>query len=161
MKTISLLRKSGLRVGGICCPEIREGKKRVGFRILDLATGEEGILAHIKQEMGPKVGKYRVNLPALENVGGKGLVRAMEKADVVVVDEIGPMEMCSGLFRNAVEKTFDSPKPLLAAVHKKTETGFIGEVKRREDVKLFEVSPSAFPNLPFILAKEIVDILNR
>lgn len=157
-KTVSLLREEGVKVGGIYCPEVREGGTRVGFEIRDLLTGEAGMLARVGLE-GPGVGKYGVNLEALGRIGGGGIRRALREAEVVVVDEIGPMEVLSGEFRGAVTEALSSPLPVLAAVHLRTEKGFIGEVKRRKDVKLLEVSPSNFSSLPSLLAGEILRLV--
>lgn len=46
-----------LDAGGIICPEIRNKGKRQGFKIVNLATEEEGILAHVDQERGSRVSK--------------------------------------------------------------------------------------------------------
>ncbi|MEW5995954.1 MAG: nucleoside-triphosphatase, partial [Candidatus Zixiibacteriota bacterium] len=40
------LSSRGFRAGGVYCPEIREGGVRVGFKMVDLMTGEEQLLAH-------------------------------------------------------------------------------------------------------------------
>ncbi|HDL85850.1 MAG TPA: NTPase, partial [Candidatus Acetothermia bacterium] len=55
--------------GGMITAEIRKCDHRVGFSVIDLATGKEGILAHIHQQSGPKMGRYRVNLHDLEQIG--------------------------------------------------------------------------------------------
>lgn len=68
LKVVSELRDVGLKVGGMISQEIREGGIRVGFKIVNLKTGLEGILARIDQKSGPSVGKYRVCLDDLENV---------------------------------------------------------------------------------------------
>ncbi|MEM2535904.1 MAG: NTPase [Candidatus Hadarchaeales archaeon] len=158
-KTVSLLREKGVKVGGIYCPEVREGGRRVGFEIRDLMTGERGILAHVDLQTEPHVGKYGVNLETLERMGREGIRRALEGAEVVVVDEIGPMEVLSKGFREAVLQALSSPLPVLAAVHFKTQGGFIGEVKKRKDVKLLEVSPSNLSSLPSLLAGEILGLV--
>lgn len=157
-RTVALLREEGVRVGGIHCPELREGGVRMGFEIRDLLTGEAGVLARVGLK-GPAVGRYGVNLEALERIGGGGIRRATEEAEVVVVDEIGPMEVLSEGFRRAVLEALSSPRPLLAAIHLRTEGGFIGEVKRRRDVRLLEVSPSNLPSLPALLAGEILRLV--
>ena len=36
-----------LRAGGMITKEIRKVGRRVGFAVIDVATGEEGVLAHI------------------------------------------------------------------------------------------------------------------
>jgi nucleoside-triphosphatase len=159
-RTVELLRERGVRVGGVVCPEVREGGVRVGFRIRELGTGEEGMLARVGWG-GPRVGKYGVDLEVLDRLGGGGIRRAVREAQVVVIDEIGPMEVLSASFRGAVLEALSSPLPVLAAVHLRTEGGFIGEVKRRGDVRLLEVNPSNFHRLPLELAEEILRRVGR
>ncbi len=140
-RTLAALRDRGLEAGGIYCPEIREGGVRQGFRIVDVGTGESKILAHVDQQVGPKVSKYRVNVANVDELSESAIDRALEDADFIVIDEVAPMEVHSRGFKRAVLRVLDSEKPMLAVVHKRTTTGFVGEVKARSDVQLFEVTP--------------------
>ncbi len=107
----------GLAVHGITTREIRENGQRVGFKITDVATGDEGWLARRDYSDGPRIGSYRVVTSDLERIGVTALNLAIEgHADIVVVDEIGPMEMTSLSFRNAVSRVFDAEKPTVATV---------------------------------------------
>jgi nucleoside-triphosphatase len=153
--TIKILRERGLKAGGLYCPEIREGLERLGFKIIDLMTGEERILAHINQPTGPQVSKYRVNVKNVDEMSEAAINRALREADFVVIDEIAPMEIHSEGFKRAVQAALDSDKPLLAVIHKRTTTGFISDVKAREDVKIFEVVPNNRARLPTQLVEEI------
>ncbi len=156
-ETVELLEKMGFRVGGLYCPEIRLGGERVGFKMLDIATGEERILAHIDQPSGPRVGKYKVDLKNLDEMAESAIGLALREADVVVVDEIAPMEMNSEVFKRAVKGALDSQKPVLAAIHQRTTTGVIGEVKSRPDVRLFEVGSANRG----VLSTEIARMISR
>lgn len=157
-QAMSILRERGLRAGGLYCPEIREGGVRLGFKIIDIMTGEERILAHVNQREGPQVSKYRVNVANVDELSEAAIGRALQEADFVVIDEIAPMELHSQGFRRAVRAALDSPKPLLAIIHQRTTTGFIGEVKGRPDVKTFEVTPETRAALPYQLAKLIMAV---
>ncbi len=147
-----ILRERGFRAGGLYCPEIREGGVRAGFKIIDIMTGEERILAHVRQREGPQVSKYRVNVGNVDELSEAAIGRALREADFVVIDEIAPMELYSEGFRRAVRTAFDSPKPLLAIIHQRTTTGFIGDVKSRPDIMIFEVAPKTRAGLPEQLA---------
>jgi nucleoside-triphosphatase len=155
-RVVSILRERGLRAGGIYCPEIREGGARVGFKIIDILTGEERILAHTDQPTGPQVSKYRVNVKNVDELSESAINRALREADFLVIDEIAPMEVHSEGFRRAVIAALDSSKPVLAVVHQRTMTGFIGEVKKRGDVRIFEVTRSNREDLPGKLAEAIM-----
>lgn len=158
-RAISILRGQSYTAGGIYCPEIRESGVRVGFKIIDIMTGEERILAHINQRNGPQVSKYRVNVANVDELSGSAIGRALREADFVSIDEIAPMELYSEGFRRAVRSALDSSKPLLAVIHQRTTTGFIGEIKSRGDVKIFEVTPATRAGLPEQLAELMVRTL--
>ncbi len=155
-RAMSILREQGLRAGGIYCPEICEGGVRLGFKIIDIMTGEERILAHVDQRNGPQVSKYRVNVTNVDELSESAINRALNEADFLVIDEIAPMEIYSEGFKKAVLVALDSPKPLLAAIHQRTRTGFIGEIKVRDDIEIFEVTQRAREELPIKLAEAVL-----
>jgi nucleoside-triphosphatase len=140
LKVAEALKARGYEVGGMLSREIRSDGTRVGFEILDLDSGRRGWLAHIDQRTGPQVGKYRVNLEDLNSIGAEAILHAVENSDVVAVDEIGPMELFSMKFREAVRKVVDSGKPLIGIVHWKANDRLIDEVKKREDTEIIEVT---------------------
>ena len=107
----------GRNVQGITTREFREKGQRVGFKITDLATAEEGWLARKDSATGPRIGSYRVVTEDLERIGVGALERASKgPTDIVVVDEIGPMEMTSMSFRNVVSKVFDGEHATVATL---------------------------------------------
>jgi nucleoside-triphosphatase len=140
LRTVEELRCRGFKVGGMLSREVRRGQSRWGFEVVDLESGAVGVLASVEQPTGPRVGKYRVNLRDLEGVGVKAIERAVEGCDVVVIDEVGPMELASQRFKEAVRRALDSGKVVVGTVHLKAREGLIGEVKRRRDVKLITLT---------------------
>lgn len=121
---------------GILSEEIREGGERKGFKIIDIKTGAEGILAHVAQKEGPRVGKYRVNLGDVDKFSG-----AMEEGcDLIVIDEVGPMELHSEKFIRVVEVAFESGRSVIATIHYKSRHPLVEELKRRKDVIIYEIN---------------------
>jgi nucleoside-triphosphatase len=107
----------GMNIQGITTREIRENGQRIGFKITDLATGKEGWLAKKDSSTGPRIGSYHVVSDDLENIGVRTLERAFKgPADLIVVDEMGPMEMTSSSFRNAISKVLKAERPTLVTV---------------------------------------------
>ena len=160
-RTVAALRDRGFEAGGIYCPEIRERGIRRGFRIVDLMTGESRVLAHVDQQVGPRVSKYRVNLKNVDEMSEVAINRALREADFVVIDEIAPMEVYSRGFNRSVLRALDSPKPMIAVVHQRSTTGFIGEIKMRQDVQLLEVTPGNRANLHKQLVDLVIGALSR
>jgi nucleoside-triphosphatase len=128
-KVILKLKSAGVIVGGCTTAEVRAGGSRVGFEIRDLTSGRKGELASVASKFGPKVGRYRVNLSDLAKVGAAGAEAAATGSEVIVIDEVGPMELVSPEFRRAVAKCIASGKPMLAVVHERLEDDLLHELR--------------------------------
>ncbi len=139
-KTVELLKTKSHSIGGMISREVREKGTRVGFEILDLQTHKRGWLAHIGQKTGPQIGKYRVNLNDLETIVAKAILEAVENAEIIAIDEIGPMELFSERFRQAVKKALESNKTVIAVVHARANDKLLQEAKSREDAEIFTVT---------------------
>lgn len=117
-KTTCLLRvleRLPLRAVGFYTREMRGPRGRVGFELLTL-DGGAAVLAHVDYPGPPRVGRYGVDVEALERVGVPAIEAAGAGADLVVVDEIGRMELASERFRSAVLAALEGPVPLLGAI---------------------------------------------
>jgi nucleoside-triphosphatase len=147
-KAVEALKAESVTVGGMISQEAREGNVRVGFEVVDLTNGKHGWLAHVNQKSGPQVGKYRVNIEDLENIGARAITEAVEKCSAVAIDEIGPMELFSQKFKQGVTKALESEKLVLAVVHAKARDSLINYAKQREDAELFTVTLTNRDSLP-------------
>ena len=112
----------------------------MGFEIRDCATGRTGWLAHIRQLTGPRIGKYRVNLDNLQTIGSTAIENALKEADVVLIDEIGPMELLSNDFRSAVQQAIASFKPVLGTIHYRAQHPLARQVKSRQDTIIVDIT---------------------
>ena len=101
--------------GGFYTEEIRSQGVRQGFRLVTL-DGQEVILAHIDIHSPYRVSKYGVDIDSLDRVGVSALHRAAQQCDLVVIDEIGKMELFSANFRRAVSQMIDSGKRILGTI---------------------------------------------
>lgn len=124
--------------GGFFTEEMREGGSRVGFRVETFA-GESGILSHIARATGSRVGKYRVDLASFESIGVAALERAVKSAEVILIDEIGKMELFSKRFQEAVLAALQSGKPVVATIMARSNA-FADMLKSRPDVEIVEVT---------------------
>ena len=102
-------------VGGVLARDRRYKDRRIGFELLDLSTGAVGILAD-ETGSGPQLGKYRVHPEDLDSIGAHAIESAL-KCDLIVVDEVGPMELSSRRFVSAVENAISSDRPMLVVLH--------------------------------------------
>ncbi|MDY6949902.1 MAG: NTPase [Thermodesulfobacteriota bacterium] len=155
----TLLRKiaegiSHLGIGGFHTQEIREKGRRVGFRI-ETFSGESGILSHTKFKTGPRVGKYRVDVPGFERIGVGGLERALSESTVILIDEIGKMELFSERFKEVVTQCLDSEKVVLATIMSRSHP-FVDGLKIRYNVEVLKVTIGNRVQLESKLIKEIM-----
>ncbi|MCS4540059.1 MAG: NTPase [Thaumarchaeota archaeon] len=139
-KVVLALRTRGYIVGGCLTKEAKRNGVRVGFTIHDLMGGTSAELASTGSMVGPRLGKYRVSLTNLSLVGASSLRRAAGEAELIVIDEVGPMELMSPEFRRAVEACYKSPRPILAVVHERMKDPLIELLVSDPMTKSFEVS---------------------
>jgi len=113
-------RKSGSSVGGILSPAIEKQKQRVGSNALDLLTGQEIPFARLSRyrslKEGEKVGDYTISRDGILFA-----CRAIEQAvksrcDLVVIDEVGPLELHGKGLMPAVELALASAVNVLIVV---------------------------------------------
>lgn len=141
-RLVEKARTKGIIVGGISTPEFRLSTgRRGGFLIQDIATGEKQIMASVDRSSPFSVGRYGVNLQAIQEVGVKAINSAITEADLVVVDEIGKMELAVSEFKTSVAGALNSTKPVLGTVGMRLKTAFVTEIKNRSDVTLFVLTP--------------------
>ncbi len=126
------------RVGGFYTEEIREQGKRVGFSIRTF-DGRTGVLAHVNQKGPHRVGRYGVNIEDLETIAAESVVSAVESDDLVVIDELGRMELFSALFQRVVMEALDSEKPVFGTIQARRNS-FLASVRSRDDVNVIEVT---------------------
>ena len=130
--------RSKVKAGGFYTEEIRSGGARQGFRIITL-NRQNAILAHVDTPSSYRVSKYGVDIQNLDNVGVAAINQAIEKSDLIVIDEIGKMELFSPHFREAVLKAVDSGKKVLGTIMLSPHP-FADSVKRHPKVKVVELA---------------------
>ncbi|MCS7127392.1 MAG: AAA family ATPase [Thaumarchaeota archaeon] len=111
------LRSRGLEVGGFVTREVREGGARIGFDVVELSGASSVPLAR-KGPSGPhRLGSYAVFPENLEELGIPAITAAVERGAVLIVDEVGPMELMSRRFVEAVGSSVSSLERSLFTVH--------------------------------------------
>ena len=124
-------------VQGFYSREIRGGTKRDGFMLVTL-DGKEAPLAISDAESEHMVGRYGVITENIDTIAVPALT-PQSPDNLIVIDEIGKMECCSAMFRQAVETALDAPNLLLGTIPK-GGTPFIRSLKIRDDIKIMEIT---------------------
>jgi nucleoside-triphosphatase len=106
----------GDRAGGFYTEEIRGADgRRKGFRLVAL-DGDEAVMAHVdlRGKGRPRVGRYGVDVESIQRVGVMALRRAMAANQIIIVDEIGKMELFCETFKEVVIAAVNGKNPVVA-----------------------------------------------
>lgn len=147
----SVLKHLSCTYGGMTSADIREKGERVGFKIEDIASGKQGILAH-RNGAGPRVGSYHVNLEDLNNIGVAAIRNAMN-SELIVIDEIAPMEFKSPEFIHVVEEALGSDRNMLVVLHRKSSHPVAERIRR--EFLIFTVTPENRENVVLEIAGRV------
>ncbi|MGI0043394.1 MAG: NTPase [Nitrososphaeraceae archaeon] len=123
------LKERGVNVGGVISRELRTNNVRTGFEFIDLATNDRDVLASVTG-YGPRVGKYFVNLSGCR-FAAERLSDALIDSEVIICDEIGPMELKSKEFIDAAKHLLKTDKKAIVVIHQKLKDPLVDEFKER------------------------------
>ncbi len=133
--------------GGVVVSEILGAHgRRCGFELQavwsgpgqPLAVVEQATLARDDWWMPLRVGRYYLD-PTAMDVAVRALDAAMHEGGLVLIDEIGPLQIAVPAFRDAVLRCLDGRGHLLGTVSR-AEDPFLEEIRRRPGVRLIEVT---------------------
>ncbi len=138
----------GEGAGGFYTQEMREGTRRTGFRLVALHGGQ-ATLANVKfsPRRGPRVGRYVVDVSAVDRLGVLSIEEAVQRGRVVIIDEIGKMELFSPTFKAAVLMAVLSPSPVVATAMAAHQP-WVDRLKSRPGVTVWTVTPQNRDDLP-------------
>jgi nucleoside-triphosphatase len=130
-------RLPAIRPRGFYTEELRERGERRGFRAVSFDDTER-IMAHVDLQGPHRVGKYVVDVAAIDEIARTSL-SLDRRHRVYVIDEIGRMECLSNVFVDAVTLLLASEVVVIATIGARGG-GFIAETKARGDVELWQVT---------------------
>lgn len=140
-------------IGGICTEPILENGERLGYKVRDLVTGDEGEIAHKSIDSRLRVLGYGLNTAELERVAIPAIQHAIDNCEVIVIDEIGKFAVESEAFVNTVRNALEIDKPTLLTLHKKSRHPLLQDIRRRDDGRILEVTPVNRALLPYKIHK--------
>jgi nucleoside-triphosphatase len=147
-----LLQEAGVPLTGFLTRELRQRGRRVGFEIETFA-GERGVLASVELPGPPRVGRYGVDLDAFEALALPAMKPPGEKG-VVLIDELGKMELASTRFREATLALFDHPVSIVATVQTRPHP-FTASLRRQAEVETIPLTTANRDRLPGELARRV------
>jgi nucleoside-triphosphatase len=141
-------RETGRSCAGVLSPAVLEGGEKTGIRLVNVATGDDRSLATADRLHGEvRWGKYRFLPSTLE--WGVGLLERAIPCDLLVVDELGPLELEAGQGLVTALEVLNAGGFALALVVVRPE--LIDELRERlpsNDVQIMEVTEANRDRLP-------------
>ena len=136
-----LLKEEDLSIGGMIDEKITDGRHEVGIKVCNFLTKEEVVFAKPDIESKITDGNLGVDLSLFESVAIDAIKNACETCDIIVIDEVGRVEVESQAFVDAVKEALDVDKPMIITLHKKSRNPLLQDIRRRDDVRILEVTP--------------------
>ncbi|XP_052767325.1 cancer-related nucleoside-triphosphatase-like [Mya arenaria] len=150
---------------GFYTEEIREDGQRVGFDVITF-DGKRAPLARVVDRDNPvagrsyMVGRYNVKLQSFEQTALPTLsIKPTECTRVVVIDEIGKMELFSRSFMQTVSNILKHPKTTVFATIPIKANPFVEDIRHRDDVIVYTVTKENRYNLIDEVADAVKDSL--
>ncbi len=148
-----LLERLDVPASGFFTREVRRGGKRVGFDVESL-DGRRGTLSRAGEPSPWRVGRSGVDLESFEAVALPALEAGLASGALVVIDEIGKMELFSEAFKGLVTRAVEGPAPLVGTVMVGSPP-FVRRIKAHPAVTLLEVTQANRDGLPEELATRL------
>ena len=113
-----VLARDGAKLRGFVTEEVLVGGTRIGFDVVTIPDGKRGILSRKGGPAAhPKTGQYSVDVASFEQLALPTIAPPAGQADVVLVlDEIGRMELHSAAFAARVEELLKRGTRLVGAI---------------------------------------------
>jgi len=126
--------KDKFKIGGIITLEISKNNRRIGFKVIDLFSKREEIFSSIYFKTNYRVSKYFVDVEIFEKIAINAINFALENCDIIIIDEIGKMEMFSKKFEDLIYKVLNSEKNIIAVLHRE----YVGKFGRYGEIKFLK-----------------------
>ena len=140
-------------LGGMRTEPLLENGERLGYKVIDIVSGEEGVIAHKAIDSRLRVLGYGIDIEELNRVALPAIDYAQHHCEVLVVDEIGKFSVESEAFVQAVRSALEVDMPTLLTLHKKSRHPLLQDIRRRDDGRILEVTPVNRALLPYKIHK--------
>lgn len=118
----NILKRLNIKFGGFKTIPIYENDKKVCFKLINLLTKEEDIIAIYNID-----GNLIINSNVFDELGVKSLDDALEYCDLIIMDELGFLEDNSNRFKEKVFEILNSEKKVIAVIKEK-KNSFLNQV---------------------------------
>jgi nucleoside-triphosphatase THEP1 len=138
VKLIDYFSDLNYTIHGFLTPEVRKEGNRIGFDFEDINSKERGKLARIgNYNTKYKLGRYCIYIEEFENLISKLEDILFHKGELLVIDEIGKMELFSKKFLDLITKFFSSDIKIIATIGQKMQHPLKDSLLKIPEVVIF------------------------
>jgi nucleoside-triphosphatase len=125
--------------GGFYTEEIRDSDNRIGFNCVTI-DGISEVIAHVESRSSIRVGRYGFELEAFENIAIKSIGDSLSTKKIIVIDEIGFMQMYSDSFQKLVYKIVSNNQHIVLGTVPLDNHPQIDPIKNLDGVKIIPIN---------------------
>jgi len=143
-----VLRLLQVAYGGFRTTRCLVDNRRAGFTITDIMTGATALIAEFSAD-----GELIAHPEGFETIGVRAIKRALaaEEIEIIVMDELGFLELGAPRFQAAVLQALHGPKPVLGVL-KQRHNSFLDEIRMLHNVRIINVDKHNRDRLPAEIA---------
>ncbi|MGG4351007.1 nucleoside-triphosphatase [Paenibacillus lautus] len=143
--------------GGFYTEEITNSSERIGFKCVSV-RGDSVEIAHVENPSSTRIGRYGVDVEAFEDFAVKILEDALSSKKIIVIDEIGLMQMLSASFKKIVQEIIGDHRIVLGTIPLESHPE-IDKIKYRKEVRIISLNEFNRDTISETLLQDIVKAL--
>ncbi|WP_313897724.1 nucleoside-triphosphatase [Bacillus litorisediminis] len=144
--------------GGFYTEEITNSNDRVGFRCVSI-NGESVEIANVESRSKTRIGRYGIDIEKFEVFAIKILQEALRSKKIIVMDEIGFMQMLSSSFQKIVREIVLDQNIVLGTIPLDSHPE-IDKIKYLKEVELISINEFNRDIISKFLVKDILKVLD-
>ena len=141
------------RIGGFFTEAVIENSQTVGYQIRSVSN-QSMIFARANSQGEYQIGGFGIFPEVFESLGVRILESALESSQLILMDEIGVMEVGAPKFKESILRCLNSNIVVSGAIKYKSNT-FLDTIRNRPDLELLYVNESNRDSLPQLVIKQI------
>ncbi|MFD0712987.1 nucleoside-triphosphatase [Paenibacillus sp. GCM10027626] len=146
--------------GGFYTEEIRDLNDRIGFKCVSV-DGESQVIAHVDSPSLIRVGRYGVDIESFEKFAILLIEASLISKKVIVVDEIGFMQMLPAPFRKLINRILSENNRIVLGTIPVDSHPEIDKIRENTGVKIFSINEDNRDLIGEEMANTILAILER
>ena len=158
----TILDRLRAHAGGFYTREVLTAGARIGFELVTLDGATAWLATKDMRQSFPQeviFGSYKVNVDAIDTVAVPSLQNAAQQGRLVVIDEIGPMELFSTTFCKTIQHILDDPGVLVFGTIVERPHPVADAVKAHPRVTVYQLTEANRDHLPAAIAAELMRLL--